>query len=129
VRLQPLVLDTNALSAMAEGVPAALKRFNASEIALPVIVIGEYRFGILPLRNRADRERWLREMISVSRVLEVTEDTSLFYAEIRAELESIGRPIPSNDTWIAALCRQHSLTLMSKDRHFDEVQGLKRIDW
>jgi predicted nucleic acid-binding protein len=124
-----MILDTNALSAMAGGVPAALKHFHANEVALPVIVIGEFRFGISRLRTRVDYERWLLELTSASLILDVTKETSTFYSEIRAELESVGKPIPSNDTWIAALCRQHSLTLMSKDRHFDRVPGLNRIDW
>ena len=37
--------------------------------------------------------------------------------------------IPSNDIWIAALCRQHSLPLLSRDRHFDLVPGIRRIGW
>jgi len=39
------------------------------------------------------------------------------------------KPIPTNDLWIAALCRQHSLSLLSRDRHFDLVAGIKRIGW
>jgi tRNA(fMet)-specific endonuclease VapC len=40
-----------------------------------------------------------------------------------------GTPIPSNDVWIAALCRLHSLPIVSRDRHFDLVPGIKRIEW
>ena len=39
------------------------------------------------------------------------------------------RPIPANDLWIAALARQHSLPLLSRDRRFDFVAGLKRLGW
>jgi predicted nucleic acid-binding protein len=45
------------------------------------------------------------------------------------ELKRAGTPIPSNDVWIAALCRQHSLPVVSRDRHFDAVPGLKRLHW
>lgn len=34
-----------------------------------------------------------------------------------------------NDIWIAALARQHKMPVLSKDRHFDSVQGIQRIDW
>ena len=37
--------------------------------------------------------------------------------------------IPCNDAWIAALCRQHSLPVLSRDQHFDHVPALRRIDW
>ena len=37
--------------------------------------------------------------------------------------------IPENDLWIAALVRQYDLPLLSKDRHFDSVQGISRLSW
>ena len=51
------------------------------------------------------------------------------YADINLELRQIGKPIPTNDLWIAALCRHHSLPILSNDRHFDFVPGNKRIEW
>ena len=51
------------------------------------------------------------------------------YAEIIFGLRQKGKPIPTNDLWIAALCRQHSLPLLSRDRHFDQVAGLNRVGW
>ena len=38
-------------------------------------------------------------------------------------------PIPENDIWIAALCRQHHLAVASRDGHLDRVRGLKRVAW
>ena len=35
--------------------------------------------------------------------------------------------IPSNDAWIAALARQHSLPVLSDDAHFDVVSGVERL--
>jgi tRNA(fMet)-specific endonuclease VapC len=125
-----LILDTNALSAVADDELSAVKVFkSADSIALPVIVLAEYRFGILGSRRRADYEKWLRNLISLARVLEIDEQTSEHYARIRMELKQGGHPIPSNDLWIAALCRQHALPLLSRDRHFDWVHDLQRMDW
>ena len=62
-------------------------------------------------------------------VLDITEPTTHSYAEIVLELKRKGKPIPTNDIWIAALCRQHSLPLLSRDRHFDLVAGNKRVGW
>lgn len=125
-----MILDTNALSAAADREPAALKIVAGAEsLAVPVIVLGEYRLGIAQSRYRKDYEEWLREWITVVNVLEVDERTSHCYATIGLELKGIGKPIPTNDLWIAALCRQHSLSLLSRDRHFDVVPGLRRIDW
>ena len=96
---------------------------------LPVMVLGEYRFGIGQSRRRGEYEKWLRELIAATRVLVVEEETSRPYAGIRAALKKAGRPIPSNDLWIAALCRQHRLPLLSQDQHFDAVEGLERVGW
>jgi tRNA(fMet)-specific endonuclease VapC len=125
-----LILDTNALSAAADREPTALKIVASAEsLAVPVIVLGEYRFGIAQSRYRKDYEYWLRDWIAAVKVLEVDERTTHHYSTIGMELKGTGKPIPTNDLWIAALCRQHSLALLSKDRHFDVVAGLRRIDW
>jgi tRNA(fMet)-specific endonuclease VapC len=125
-----LILDTNALSAIAEGEAGATERFTrARQVAIPVIVLGEYRFGIAQSRHRREYERWLGEMVSLIRVLEVNEETAVWYARIRTQLKEAGTPIPSNDAWIAALCRQHALPLLSRDQHFDLIKGLQRLGW
>lgn len=62
-------------------------------------------------------------------MLAVDQETSVHYAMIRAEFKKAGHAIPSNDLWIAALGRQHSLSLMSPDKHFDAVHDLERIGW
>lgn len=125
-----MILDTNALSAIADDEPAAVRLFrNAASIELPAIVLGEYRFGIAQSRRRKEYEKWLAELIAATRVLPVDQETTSYYAQIRSELKKGGKPIPSNDLWIAALCRQHRLPLMSQDRHFDAVTGFKRIWW
>jgi len=125
-----VILDTNALSAIADNEPLAICKFSeAAGIELPVIVLGEYRFGIGQSRDRDEYERWLQQLVAATRVLPVIDDTASHYAQIRAELKKDGHPIPSNDLWIAALCRQHHLPLMSQDKHFDSVLNLRRIGW
>ena len=125
-----LILDTNALSAAAEREPSALEVVaRAERLTIPVIVLGEYRLGIAQSRHRVSYENWLREWTAAVTVLDIDDDTTHSYAAIGLELKNKGKPIPANDLWIAALCRQYSLPLLSRDRHFDFVSGLRRIDW
>lgn len=125
-----MILDTNALSAFADGQPQAVKRIElAREVAIPVIVLGEFRFGIAQSRHRTRYESWLLELTAFVKVLEITDETTLRYANIRIELKKAGTPLPANDVWIAALCRQFSLPILSRDGHFDSVRGLERLHW
>ena len=125
-----MILDTNALSAAADDNPEVLAILaKADEVALPVIVLGEYRYGIAQSRHRAQYSNWLDELIADCIVLDINNDTTHHYADIHLELKKIGRPIPTNDLWIAALCRQHSLPILSRDAHFDLVSGNKRLEW
>ncbi len=94
-----------------------------------VIVLGEYRHGSAQSRNRASYKKWLMGLLQDCVVLDVTEATAQSYAEIVAELKRKAKPIPISDIWIAALGRQHSLPLLSGDRHFDWVAGRKRVGW
>jgi tRNA(fMet)-specific endonuclease VapC len=125
-----MILDTNALSAAADDDPAVIAILaRADQMAIPVIVLGEYRYGIAQSRNRASYESWLTALLNDCMLLDINEPTTHYYADITLELKRQGRPIPTNDLWIAALCRQHSLPLVSRDRHFDLVPGTKRIAW
>ena len=125
-----MILDTNALSAFVDGQPGvgeALKR--AARVAVPVIVLGEYRYGIAGSRHREAYEGWLAAHLGHFEVLAVTEETAVAYAELRVALRRSGRPIPANDAWIAALALQHRLPVLSRDQHFDAVSGLERRSW
>jgi tRNA(fMet)-specific endonuclease VapC len=125
-----LILDTNALSAYLDKTAAAVEIISeASEIAIPVIVAGEFAFGIAQSRHRDAYERSLQRMLDRCVVLDVDIETSRHYAALRLELRARGTPIPSNDVWIAALSRQHAMPVMTRDSHFDFVGGLRRQSW
>jgi tRNA(fMet)-specific endonuclease VapC len=125
-----MILDTNALSAFAEGVAPVLHQIAAAdELHVPVIVMGEYRFGIATSRRRREYEKWLTRGRAFWNVLPVVEETTTHYAAIREQLKTAGAPLPANDLWIAALARQHDLPILSRDVHFDAVSGLTRVSW
>lgn len=125
-----MILDTNALSAYLDKTPEAVEIVSeARELAIPVIVAGEFAFGIAQSRHREAYERSLQRMLDRCTVLEIGIETARYYAAIRLELKGAGTPIPANDLWIAALGRQHAMPIMSRDSHFDYVGGLRRQTW
>lgn len=102
---------------------------EARELAIPVIVAGEFAFGIAQSRHREVYERSLQRMLDRCTVLDIDIEPARHYAAIRLELKSGGKPIPANHLWIAALSRQHAIPVMSSHSHFDFVCGLRRRTW
>jgi predicted nucleic acid-binding protein len=89
-----LILDTNALSAYLDNTPEAVEIVSgARALAIPVIVAGEFVFGIAQSRHREAYERSLQRMLDRSTVLSIDLDTARHYAAIRHELNIAGTPI------------------------------------
>ena len=124
-----LILDTNALSAFADGDRALLRIIAHEDLAIPAIVLGEYLFGIRHSRLRVSYMQWLQNNLPAFEVLEVGQETARHYANVRAELKSAGRPIPSNDVWIAAVAREYALPIVTQDTHFRSVPSLHLLPW
>ena len=125
-----MILDTNALSAFIDGdagVGEVLRR--QTRAVIPVIVLGEFRYGIAQSKRRSSYEGWLKAHLRDFEVLPVTEETAAAYAVLRVALKRSGRPIPANDAWIAALALQHRLPLLSRDEHFAVVPEIDRQSW
>ncbi len=125
-----MILDTTALSDFLIEEPGIKRNVTSStSFNIPVIVLGEYRFGLRLSKYRQILEEKLQELLKDVQVLPIEEQTTVVYADIRCELKAAGTPIPENDLWIAAIVRQYDIPLLSKDRHFDNVRGISRLSW
>lgn len=125
-----MILDTNAVSAILSGdarIELLLSPFDRHH--LPVVVIAEYQYGMIGSNLRRRLEAGFRLLESQSIVLDCERETADWYSAVRHELRVKGRPIPENDLWIAALARQHTLEIVSRDPHFDQVDGVRRLSW
>jgi predicted nucleic acid-binding protein len=125
-----VILDTNAVSALFAG-DQELKELLVPQAIhhLPVIVIGEYRYGLVRSKLGQRLGRLLDLLIQESVVLPIEEATTHHYARVRQKLRLAGTPIPENDVWIAALAQQHELPIVSRDVHFDAVDPGIRRGW
>ena len=54
----------------------------------------------------------------------IDEETAQFYAKIYWDLKRKGKPVPSNDMWVAASAMRHGLALFTFDDHFKNIDGL-----
>lgn len=95
-------------------------------IAISGIVLGELLGGFAAGSREAVNRQELQQFLASPRVkvLILDEQTADNYALVYAELRRQGKPIPTNDMWIAAHALQHNLALFSYDSHFQNVGGL-----
>jgi tRNA(fMet)-specific endonuclease VapC len=124
------LLDTNVVIALLAGEGSVVSNLSrASEVFLPATVLGELFFGAAnsarPTENAAKIERLAASSAIVACDLNVAREFGL----VKQRLKQIGGPIPENDIWIAAAAICHSLVLVTRDRHFLQVERLSVTDW
>lgn len=125
--MKRIMLDTNAYAAFKQGntdVLAILQ--HADEIGLNSIVLGELVAGFTVGTKTNKNLEELSAFIANPRVMvyDVNLDTATYYAKIYAGLRKKGKPIPTNDLWIAACTLQHGCKLCTFDAHFSLVDNL-----
>ena len=124
-------IDTSAYSAFNRN-QHSLERFinQDSKIFVPLTVIGELRAGFKAGKRERDNELLLSDFLNLPNVtiLRLGEKTTENYADIYIQLRSIGKPIGTNDIWIAATCLEHKLPLLTLDSHFRQIKNLDLID-
>ncbi len=122
--MTPLMLDTSAYVAFKKGHQDAVMALRQAEkILLPAVVLGELLAGFEAGSRRDENRLELEEFQKSPRIsiVPLTMETAERYAHIYAYLRNNGRPIPTNDLWIAASAMEHSAELLTYDAHFLHV--------
>lgn len=96
-------------------------------IYLPAPVTAELLFAAKNSGRPKENLKTYNEFIDTCRVLNITRKTADPYSAIRLQLKQKGRPIPENDLWIAAVCVENDLPVITADAHFEGVEGLKVV--
>ena len=104
-----------------------LRRGDRFGICLPVLC--EYRSGILLSRRYRQNLRRLQTVLARFRLWPADEATAAEFADILGELRLAGKALAQFDHLIAAIARQRNLTLLTSDRDFDVVAGLRIENW
>lgn len=126
-----LLLDTNAYTALARGHPIVADRVReARRVLLSMVVVGELLAGFRHGSRERENRRVLDEFLSTPYfdTIEINWRTAERFSLIWIDLRKKGRPIPTNDLWIAAHAMETGGELLSFDRHFREVPGLLWFD-
>ena len=94
---------------------------------LPVTVCGEILYGARNSEKKSFNVRRVNKFIADCKELRISNSTADEYSKIKFSLKQKGKPIPENDIWIAAICKENKLPLITKDKHFENIEGLKLV--
>ena len=127
-----ILLDTNAYSALRRGHEFVTEQVRRSEeVLLSIVVIGELLFGFRNGSRYDENARALEAFVEDPhvRLLKVTWETADLFGRISARLKRTGRPIPTNDIWIAAHAMEAGADLISSDPHFGHIEDLAWVSF
>ena len=125
--MRRILIDTNVYSRLMSGdtgITGTLNRYET--VLISPVVIGElldgFRGGNRDRENRAALERFCAKPRSLK--ISITDQTAEWFAVIKQNLKTAGKPIPLNDVWIAASAMEQGAVLFTFDTHFAAIQGL-----
>lgn len=123
-------VDTNVVVRLLNGEPGLAEKFDsAEEIYVSPVVVGELFYGAANSSRVAENTAKVDAFLQDTVTLEWNRQVSQSYAEAKLRLRRKGKPIPENDLWIASFALAYGHSLVAKDSHFDEVDGLSVEPW
>ena len=126
--MSSFTLDTSAYSAFNRGDKRLKHWFSVDvDIVIPSIVIGELRAGFAAGNKNKENEDLLQRFLDSPNVFieTISDETTKKYAKIYIDLREKGKPIGTNDMWIAAIALQLDNELLTLDRGFEYISDLK----
>ena len=125
------LLDTNIVIGLFANESSIIEKIKTqpSSIFIPSIVLGELFYGAEQSSRKEENLKRVDALAQVSLILECDLETARLYGKMKSQLKAKGTPIPENDIWIGALAQQHGLTLVTRDKHFNNIETLQIESW
>ena len=126
-----LLIDTDVASFVFKGSDYAnpyLPLLSGQELALSFMTVAElFQWAIL--RQWGDRRLLqLEQYLSNYLVIPVDQALCQEWAKVRSDRQIVGRPISSQDAWIAATALRHNLPLVTHNvKDFERISKLQLI--
>ncbi len=125
-----ILLDTNVVIELFKGnssITASLE--TQQSVNIPFAVLGELYLGAYRSSNPKKHIKQVNDFLRKCDVLVADDETANNYALIKSALLNKGKPIPENDIWIAAVAQQFEMVLITRDKHFNEIDGISIKYW
>lgn len=124
------LIDTSVAVEMLVGrVSARQALARGGELLISSITVGELLFGARKSRQTEANIAHIEALLAEMPVLSVNTNSARHYGALKDILRRKGKMIPDNDLWIAALAIQHDLILVTRDKHFQEVDNIICEQW
>ncbi len=129
--MRKILLDTNAYVGLLRGDEQILAYLgHADQVYMSVFVMGELYAGFRASNREKENKQILESFLmkSTVSVLEASKETAEIFGLIKSSLGKTGHPIPVNDIWIGAHAIETGSVLLTYDRHFVSIPGLRIWD-
>jgi tRNA(fMet)-specific endonuclease VapC len=128
------LLDTNHASRLMANEASMLARMaevvqSDAEFSLSMTVVGELFYAVYASQRHLDNRQRLNRLLNTLRIYSFDQSAAEEFGRIQAEQKAKGRPIPPLDAQIAAVARSHGLTVLTADKHFEMIDGLRTENW
>jgi tRNA(fMet)-specific endonuclease VapC len=124
------LLDTNIVIALLEGDDTVLCNLDhAPQVFIPAIALGELFFGAAKSGRLSENLARVERFAAGRAVISCDLDVAREYGRMKQRQKVKGRPLPENDMWIAAAAKHHGMVLVTRDRHFHDIEDLPTTDW
>ncbi len=128
------LLDCNHLSAALRKVSPLRERIHQGRrvghrfiSCYPVLC--ELEVGIQQTPKPEENRRRLAQLLRQIRLWPLDADTARFFGAVYIDLRRQGRVLSQVDMMLAALARQHKLTVLTTDRDFEALADLRIENW
>ena len=124
------LLDTNIVIALFKNDSLVTNKLTtAKEVFISNITVGELYFGAYKSNKIESNIKQIDNFVASNIILNPDSTTAKYYGQIKNKLKIKGKPIPENDIWIASVAMQYNLTLVSRDKHLQEIDNLSLQKW
>jgi predicted nucleic acid-binding protein len=138
LQFERLAFDANAaIDSIRPGRPFPQPLKSARQLLMPLFVLAELRVGVARSQRQAENAAAVDALASRCELLIPNDETIGHYVRVRRDIERV-RTAPAtlekregfgHDLWIAALCLQNDVALLTKDALFRDVSGLRVVSW
>lgn len=124
------MLDTDTCIYAMSRAAGFMPKADLRHCGISVIVLGELEWGVRRSRRIRENQVSLQHWLAAVEIADMNDEVAREYGQLRADLDSMGRPIGPNDLWVAAHALALGMPLITNSlSEFERVPDLVTETW